>query len=459
MQLAELFARADDGPLMPQDQFVMRRLVPALRSSIKDLDITWDKNTFVNSDDGLADRVFEAALRLLETVGVYCPNSDRVMEFSAAEIAAAVAGCPEMVEFGEGAERQTLRARRPDSTARPWVHVGGGMNVSDETVYLRTVEGMAAIVAADSIAAPSLPLVEGKPARAGSPQEIMAAVRAVALTRDGLRRAGRPGLPVLNAISTVAASSTMFAATHPEFGMRPSDGYLIDFLAEMIAGYESLQRVAYFTTLGAPIASVATPMYGGYAGGAEGVAVLATAYMVAGRLLFRSCYHFNAPLHSRLLVVTAKPMLWANSLANQAITRNMPMSIFNTAYLAGGSGTRTSHLETAAYLLAVVSSGGHVYTGHAGSAAQVDSLLPIDHEFQAEIGLAAAGVSRAEANRMVAMLYPLYESHLASPEPGRTYDEAYDRSTGRLTAKDLEVIREDVRGELVTVGVRLTKTL
>lgn len=60
---------------------------------------------------------------------------------------------------------------------------------------------------------------------------------------------------------------------------------------------------------------------------------------------------------------------------------------------------------------------------------------------------------------MVAVLYPLYESHLASPEPGRTYDEVYDRSTGRLTAKDLEVIREDVRDELVTVGVRLTKTL
>ena len=455
MQLADLFARADEGPLTPQDDFVMRRLVPALRSAIKDCGVAWDKETFVNADDDLADRVFEAALRVLEAVGIYCPDTDRVMEFSGAEIAASVADCPKETVFGQGADRQTLKARRPDSAARPWVHVGGGMNVSDDTVYLRVVEGMASITEADSIAAPSLPLVGGQPARAGSPQEIMAAVRAVSLTREGLRRAGRPGMPVLNAISTVAASSTMFAATHPEFGMRPSDGYLIDFLAEMIAGYESLQRVAYFTTLGMPIASVATPMYGGYAGGAEGVAVLATAYMVAGRLLFRSRYHFNAPLHSRLLVVTAKPMLWANSLANQAITRNMPMPIFNTAYLAGGAGTRTSHLEAAAYLLAVVSSGGQVYTGHAGSAAKVDSLLPADHEFQAQIGLAAAGTSREEAGRIIAGLYPLYEAGLTAPEAGRTYDAVYDRSTGRRTGGDLEGVQGQVREELAALGLAL----
>ena len=80
-------------------------------------------------------------------------------------------------------------------------------------------------------------------------------------------------------------------------------------------------------------------------------------------------------------------------MSNAAIGRNgYPM--VNLPYLGGGSGTKQYHYEMACYMLAVVTSGGNVFSGHPAMAVQSDSLVPDDHKFHAEIGLAAAS-SRA----------------------------------------------------------------
>ena len=388
-------------------------------------------------------------------VGFYCSDTNRVMEFTKAEIESAVASMLPSVGFGEGVDRKTMIPRRPDSKQRPWVHVGGGMNHSDEITCLRMVEKMASIPIADSLAAPSLPTVDGVPARVGSPQEILAAIRAMSVAREGLRRAGRPGMPIINCVSSAIASSSMFAASHPAFGARLTDGYLIDFVSEMVVNYASLQRAAFYASLGAAVATVGAPMYGGYAGGAENVAILCTAYIIGGWMIFRARYHFNMALHQRLLVSTAHPIIWANSLANQAATRNMNMSIFNTSYLAGEAGSRMSHLEDAAYLTSVVASGAQVYTGHPARAAKMDSLLPDDHQLQAEIGIAAASFSRERANEVVSRLYSEYSDRLEQGESGWIFGEVYDRTTGRMVNPDYEATLQDARRELRELGYAL----
>ena len=85
MNVLDLFARAEDGPLMTQDDFVTARLVPALKSVVSEFEVTWDHEAFVSSDDDLADRVFAAAVELMSQVGFYCPDTNRVMEFTRAE--------------------------------------------------------------------------------------------------------------------------------------------------------------------------------------------------------------------------------------------------------------------------------------------------------------------------------------------------------------------------------------
>src|SRR5450756_622236 len=340
IDLIEVFDRAEVGPLISETDYYMKRYVPKLTELIARYQIRWDKETLINTDDDLTDRVFQAAVDLLAEAGAYCPETNRVMQFTREEILLACSQCPTAATFGEDRERKTMYGRRPDTTDdRPWVHIGGGLYTTDEQVYMDIVEKMASFSIVDSVSVPSILHLRGKDARVRSPQEILAACKTVRLAREGIRRSGRAGLPIINGISAASQPASMFAASYPAFGLRPSDGNLI----------------------------------------------------------FRGTYHYNAPLHSKLHLSSTKPLIWAIAVSNAAIGRNMGYPMVNLPYLGGGSGTKQYHYEMACYMLAVVTSGGNVFSGHPAMSVQSDSLVPDDHKFHAEIGLAASDLTRAEA--------------------------------------------------------------
>ena len=88
----------------------------------------------------------------------------------------------------------------------------------------------------------------------------------------------------------------------------------------------------------------------------------------------------------------------------------MRRPIVNLPYLAAGAGTKMYHYEIAAYLLTVVPSGGNIFSGHPAKSVQPDSLLPYDHQFHAEIGLAAAKYTRKDAEPLAQKMYAKYEN-------------------------------------------------
>jgi methylamine---corrinoid protein Co-methyltransferase len=452
IDLIEVFDRADQGPLISDTDYYMGRFVPKLAEVIARYRIKWDKNTIVNTDDDLADRCFQAAIDLLAEAGAYCSDSNRVMEFSRDEILRAVEQAPKCARFGEGREAKTMYGRSVDDTSRPWIHIGGGIYTTDEQIYLDTVEGMAAIGIVDSLSVPSILHLRGKDARVRSPQELLSAIKTVILAREGIRRSGRAGLPIINGISAASNAVSMIAAAAPQFGLRNSDGFLVDFLSEMIVNYEALQKVAYFSSISANIGSTSTPLFGGYAGGAEGVAVLATCYLIMGSLIYRGSYHYNAPLHQSLHLSSTKALLWAIGMSNQANARNMRYPTVNLPYLGGGAGSRMFHHEMAAYMLAVVPAGGNIFSGHPAKSVEPDSLLPWDHQFHAEIGLAAAKYSRRDAEPLAQAFYKKYEGMIKNPETGFRYAQVYDLKSKKIVNRDYLRIQDEVRAEFSEMG-------
>ena len=452
IDLIEVFDRADQGPLISDTDYYMGRFVPKLAEVIARYRIKWDKNTIVNTDDDLADRVFQAAIDLLAEAGAYCSDSNRVMEFSRDEVLRSVEQAPKSARFGEGREAKTMYGRPVDDPSRPWIHIGGGIYTTDERIYLDTVEGMAAISIADSLSVPSILHLRGKDARVRSPQELLAAIKTVILAREGIRRSGRAGLPIINGISAASNAVSMIAAAAPQFGLRITDGFLVDFLSEMIVNYEALQKVAYFSSISANIGSTSTPLFGGYAGGAEGVAVLATCYLIMGSLIYRGSYHYNAPLHQSLHLSSTKPLLWAIGMSNQANARNMRYPTVNLPYLGGGAGSRMYHYEMAAYMLAVVPAGGNIFSGHPAKSVEPDSLLPWDHQFHAEIGLASAKYTRRDAEPLAQAFFKKYEGMIKSPEAGFRYAQVYDLKTKKIVNPDYLRIQDEVRAEFGRMG-------
>ena len=194
IDLIEVFDRAETGPLTSETDYYMKRYVPKLAEVIARHKVKWDKETIINTDDTLTDGVFEAAIDLIAEAGAYCPETNRVMQFTREEIVLACQQAPKGATFGEGRERKTMYGRRPDTTDdRPWVHVGGGIYTTDEQIFVDTVEKMASYNIVDSVSVPSILHLRGKDSRVRSPQEILAACKTVRLAREGIRRSGRAG--------------------------------------------------------------------------------------------------------------------------------------------------------------------------------------------------------------------------------------------------------------------------
>jgi len=107
----------------------------------------------------------------------------------------------------------------------------------------------------------------------------------------------------------------------------------------------------------------------------------------------------------------------------------------------------------AAYMLSVVPAGGNIFSGHPAKSVEPNSLLPKDHQFHAEIGLAAAKFSRREADPMAQKCFQKYEKLIKDPTPGFRYEQVYDLKTKKIIQADYLKIQDEVRAEFKEMGL------
>ena len=84
--IIEITHPALDGKPMLEKDYDMRVFSPKVRDLVKEYGISFDPNTLVPSDDGLADSIFKAAVDLICCVGIYCKDTERVIAFNEKEV-------------------------------------------------------------------------------------------------------------------------------------------------------------------------------------------------------------------------------------------------------------------------------------------------------------------------------------------------------------------------------------
>ncbi|UCC63700.1 MAG: monomethylamine:corrinoid methyltransferase, partial [Anaerolineae bacterium] len=337
----------------------------------------------------------------------------------------------------------------------PWLHVGSGIVATSEEMMTNLIEAYGSIAEADSISISALDSIRGIPVMAGSPAELYAAIRGIRIGREALRRAGRPGLPIMNLISTAAAAVTTIGASAPQFGLRPTDGWLCGAISEMKIDFGAMNKVAYLLNWGANIGAETSPILGGYCGGPAGTAVVSTAYILMGLLVHKGNYQLTFPVHFRYGCSTPRDVLWVVSTSCQAASRNIPMPVIWLGYVAAGPNTKMYFYESAAHLLCAVSAGAPaIQTPHPAKAVKIDGITPMEARFGVEMGMAASRLDRGQANELVVRLLEKYESQMERPPSGSTYQECYDVTSGK--PKD-EYVRlyDEVKEELRELGVPL----
>ncbi len=217
--------------------------------------------------------------------------------------------------MGEGPDRHVWTPRKPDSRTPPWHHVGTGIVNTDERIAFNLVRDYARIRAAHSVSVPALATIDGCQIASGTPLEVLGAIRSIRIARDALAHAGRPGLAIGNGVAAAGTAMATLAVSSPQFGMRPSDGWLIGALAEMKYDMGALNKAAYLASWGANLGCESGPLVGGYAGGPANVAIVNVAYRIVGQLVLNCDYHLTFPIHITASCSTTRDTIWCAALS------------------------------------------------------------------------------------------------------------------------------------------------
>ncbi len=437
--------RALTGPICTERDFELGIFVPNLRKIVEKYDIKYDPQNPVSADDDLADRVWEAGLEFLSETGVFCTDTERRITFTREEIDGALATAPRPVLFGDGKDTRAVPLRRPEDKTPPWCSGSGAGPVSTEQILFNVVKLYAQDPLSDGITAPAMSYVDGRDLIAGSPRGLEGAIRTILLTREALRRAGRPGMPVVNEVATAVRAQEHIAGHR--FGSVKTDYLEIGTTHELKVDFDALNRVAYWLAAGSHGFAENGVILGGLSGGPAGVAVVIAAYNPVDMLVLRGAvqHPFAVPFEGG--TTSNRGCMWARNLATQAITRHSPMPLVTSGYSAAGAMTRMAYYEFTAWVIGCVVSGASVELGPPLRGTALDHSAPLEDIFGNAVAHAAVGLSRREANQILKALLEEYEAKLADPPLGKRYQECYDLATGEPVKEAVDLCR-DVRREM-----------
>jgi methylamine--corrinoid protein Co-methyltransferase len=426
LDFLDVYERSLKGPLMTEHDFDMKVLIPTVRDVVNAYGIKYDPENPLPADDDAADTIYHAAVEFLSRVGVYCKDTNRVMQFSREEILEAVTAAPGRCLLGEGKDAGVYDVRKPDDPKWPWFTVGFGWICTSEEMATNQVEALASLAEAKAMKFPNLDHIRGIPIA---------------------------GVPIMSLLTTATNAATTIAASAPQFGLRPSDGWLAVILPELKVDFEMMNKVAYLLNWGANIGATSSSIIGGYCGGPAGTTLVTVANILTGLLVHKGDYHLTLPTDFRHSIGTTRGALWTLSSAIQAGSRNIPVPVNQASYVAAGVNTRMYFYESAAYLLCSVTSGSAgMGTPHPAKGVKVDGSTPMEAKFGIELGKAACKLTRNQASEIVIRLLEKYESQIPTPPEGDRYQDCYDVVTGK-PGEAYTHLYQEVKEELAGMGI------
>jgi methylamine--corrinoid protein Co-methyltransferase len=450
-RLLEVLYRAETGPIIDEKDFEAKLITSTVKRLISKYDIKFDRSTIVPSDDDLADRIFQAGLEFAVEVGMFCQDTSRRITWTEEEYLDGLASCPGEVVMGTGNDTVKIKARRPESKDAP-TFVGGPFGVPvPEDMFVPIMLSYAQEPLIDVIENPTIEKVYGHPIKAASPWEVLGGWREAELSFETINRAGRPGMP----IGCIEISPTPLAQISAASwgGVRPSDWHHVSAPSELKTNYDSLSKVAHITRIGGHMEAYLNIIYGGFLGGAEGVAIGLAAGLIVVNQNYMGTTISVSSAHPFLHSDATAESLWAQSLAFQAVSRNSKMLTASLCKPAAGPGTKTLLYECAAFIISSVASGLTVpQSAMTATGTNSCHCSGLESRFSAEVSLATAGMSREKADEIVKKLLAIYEDDLASKPIGKPFQEVYDLKTLQPTPEWLGMY-DDVKAELVEMGM------
>jgi methylamine--corrinoid protein Co-methyltransferase len=454
-RLIEVLQKSDTGPIMDEADFERNLVGPTIKRLVEKYDIHYTGEFYVNCDDELADRVFQAGIDFASEVGMFNQSSSRRITWTRAEVIDAIQNCRAEASLGEGEEKFTIVARKPDDEKRVSL-LGGVVGIPfPEDLHLPLTLSFLKQGVFDSIDSVSLETAYGYPIKAGTGWEVLGAWREAELAKEALEIVGKPGTPYSAVELAPTAWGSLAGVTWGAY--RPFDRHHVATTSEFKTNNDLLAIITHIHNLGGFIGAYYNPIYGGHVGGAEGVAVAVAAGMILLNQITIGHTFSTRPTHPFFGCDTTPEILWATSLGVQALTRNSGLMIATLAGPAGGPGTKTMLYENAAFALMSISSGvSELLASHSAGGAVPRHGSGLDARICAEVARTMPGLTREYAKDLVSRIVPLYVEELEKNPIGKPFEDVYDIEKIEPTA-EWQGIYDEVREELIRMGIPLNK--
>lgn len=448
--LPEIVWRSENGPYQKESEYDLT-LAKTIMGLVKEYDLVYDPKVLVPADDGLADRVYQAAVDLVLEMGFYNQSTQRRILFTKEEIREAVAAAPSELVLGEGKDAVVERHREVEGLEPCCMHSGPTGTPTSEAYHGLILQNCAQELLVDCLGHGSVATYQGQLIIPGTPLEILGAQRDAVQARESIRKAGRPGMHIEDMALPLTCAGKI-ATFMPANGMRPSDGLLVSQMPELKTDYDQLSRVAYLNSMGMHIVDLMTPLIGGLGGGAQGTAIVTVASHLLGVLLYDVSNHFMGHMSLQLSHNTGPMGLWIQAVAGQALSRNTPMVSVNDLYTRAGLGTEQIFWEIAAGAMIGAVCGLHQHGVGATCGNELDHTSGLEARFQAEVAHAALGMTRSDVNELVLICLEKYQDNLIEPDLGKPFPEVVDLDTLEYTQEWLDPYKK-VKGELEGRGL------
>lgn len=390
-------------------------------------------------DDETADLVFAAAVELLADVGLYNKDSQRVVQVTREEILEIASSRLSEIELGTGAERVTVRERKPGSSFPPVIVTGPVGGPFSEECYLPCHVSYAQEPTCQGLLGGALLSWQGIENMAGRPNELIVTAAEGELIARAAEMAEKPGL-YLGPFPPGGISPEAIFCNHSAAGLPAARTQIpIQLMPELKLNWSKIDVALYCQAHGVhPWTDIVT-VIGAFCRNALEGSISQTAG-VLGAWTFTGGSTASVWSTDIEGLCTRKRNLWANCATTRALERNVGNPVFLLGYASAGPCTEMALLETAAYSVAYTASGGElIWGGSTCNGVDLNAYAGLQGRMVGEAAGAACRLSVDTANQIVQRLFAAFEADLPVAPKGLTFDRCYDLDSIQPTREYLRL--------------------